>query len=118
MTTAQAEVYAALQATGYSVSYFYPTDEMALPCVSWYEANNREFAQADGDEYQTEVEYIVDIWATTPETTATMGAAVDTQMATLRMKRTFAYDLFEPDTGIHHKTMRYRATIIGNYIMQ
>lgn len=118
MQTLQPEVYAALQATTYSISYQYPASGATLPCISFYEINNRESAQADGAEYLTEVEYMIDCWATTPEETATMGAAVDTQLATLRLKRVFAYDLYEPETAIHHKTMRYRALIQGNTIYQ
>lgn len=118
MDSLQPEVFAALTLTGYAVAYFYPTEGMALPCISFYEANNHEYRQAGGNEYQTEVEYVVDIWAATPEATFTMAAAVDTRLAALRLKRQFAGDLFEPDTGIHHKSMRYRATIIGNTIYQ
>jgi hypothetical protein len=54
----------------------------------------------------------------TPEATATMGAAVDVKMATLRLKRTFSYDLYEADTRVHHKNMRYRALVHGNLIYQ
>ena len=118
MDTLQAEVYTALTGTGYAVHYFYPQDGFTLPCITWRESNNREYAQADGNEYLTEVEYTVDCWATTPEETATMGAAVDVKMATLRLKRTFSYDLYEADTRVHHKNMRYRALIQGNTIYQ
>jgi len=111
MDTLQAEVYTALTGTGYAVHYFYPQDGFTLPCITWRESNNREWAQADGNEYLTEVEYTVDCWATTPEATATMGAAVDVKMATLRLKRTFSYDLYEADTRVHHKNMRYRGLI-------
>ena len=111
MDTLQAEVYTALTGTGYAVHYFYPQDGFTLPCITWRESNNREYAQADGNEYLTEVEYTVDCWATTPEETATMGAAVDTALATLRLKRTFSYDLYESDTRVHHKNMRYRGLI-------
>jgi hypothetical protein len=111
MDTLQAEVYAALSGTGYNVSYFYPQDGFTLPHITWYESNNREHAQAGGNEFTTEVEYTVDCWAATPEATATMALAVDTALAVLRCKRTFSYDLYENDTRIHHKNMRYRALI-------
>lgn len=111
MDTLQTEVYTALQGTGYTVSYFYPQTGFALPTVSFYESSNREAGQADGAEYVTEVEYVVDIWASTPETTMTMALAIDTKLAALRLKRTFSHDLYETDTRIHHKSMRYRALI-------
>ena len=118
MESLQAEVLTALSSTGYTVLYIYPQGEANIPCITWYESNNREWAQADGNEYLTEVEYTVDCWAMTPEATATMGAAVDVKMATLRLKRTFSYDLYEADTRVHHKNMRYRALIQGNTIYQ
>lgn len=109
--TLQNEVYTALTGTSYAVSYFHPQAPAAPPCISFYESNNREYGQADGAEYASEVEYTIDVWAMTPETTATMAQAVDTALASLRLKRTFAYDLYEQDTRIHHKSMRYRGLI-------
>ena len=111
MDSLQAEVYTALSGTGYKVLYMYPQGEMKVPCVTWYESNNREYGQAGGKEFVTEVEYTIDIWAMTPEATATMASAVDTALAALRLKRTFSYDLYEQDTRVHHKNMRYRGLI-------
>jgi hypothetical protein len=111
MDSLSPEVYAALTATGYNVSYSYPQEGVSLPCVSFYEAANREHGQAGGAEYVTECEYVIDIWSSNPETNATMALAIDTKMAALRLKRTFSHDLYEAETRIHHKTMRYRALI-------
>ena len=111
MDSLQEEVYEALSGTSYAVSYFYPQDNFSVPHITWYESNNREYGQAGGNEFVTEVEYTIDIWATTPEATAAMAADVDTALAALRLKRTFSYDLYEQDTRVHHKNMRYRALI-------
>ena len=111
MDSLSPEVYTALSATGYTVSYAYPQDNVSLPCVSFYEASNREHGQADGNEYVTECEYVIDIWSASPETNATMALLIDTKMAALRLKRTFSHDLYEAETRIHHKTMRYRGLI-------
>lgn len=111
MDTLQTEIYTALQATGERVSYAYPQEGATLPCISFYEAANREFRQVEGREAVTEVEYVVDIWGTTPEGNMAIALSADTQLATLRMKRTFSHDLYETDTRIHHKSMRYRALI-------
>ena len=111
MDSIQSEVYTALSGTGYSIAYFHPQGPSSIPCMSFFESLNREYAQADGDEYITEVEYTVDIWASTPETTASMALVIDTALAALRLKRTFSHDLYEADTRTHHKNMRYRALI-------
>lgn len=111
MDSLQPEVYAALSGTGYDVYYFHPQENYSLPCVSFYESLNREYGQAGGNEYITEVEYTIDIWGSTPEATATMALSIDTALAALRLKRTFSYDLYEPEPRVHHKNMRYRALI-------
>ena len=57
MDSLQTDVYTALQGTGYTVLYLYPQGETNVPCVTWYESNNREYGQAGGNEFVTEVEY-------------------------------------------------------------
>ena len=111
MDSLQPEVYTALSSTGYTVLDLYPQGTANVPCVTWRESNNREYGQADGNEFITEVEYTIDVWEMTPETTATMAAAIDVKMAALGLKRTFSHDLYEADTRIHHKSMRYRGLI-------
>lgn len=111
MDSLQAEVYTALQGTGYSVSYFFPQTSTPLPRISFYESNNHEYGQAEGREFVTEVEYTIDLWANTPEKTGEMAIAVDAKLAALRLRRTFSFDLYEQDTRIHHKNMRYRGLI-------
>jgi hypothetical protein len=111
MDSLQPEVYTALLGTGYTVLYVYPQGTANVPCVTLRESNNREYGQVGGNEFVTEVEYTIDIWATTPEATATMALTVDTALAALRLKRTFSQDLYEQDTRVHRKNMRYRALI-------
>lgn len=111
MDTLQPEVKTALTGTGYTVTYFYPQSGLALPTISWREGQNRVFSRADSNEYLTEVEYIVDLWASTPETTATMALAVDTALSAIGLERTFSHDLYEIETRIHHKSMRYLGVI-------
>lgn len=117
MTSLQVEVYTALTGTDYPVAYHFPQDA-ALPRITFFENLNREWAQTDGWEAITEVEYTIDLWALTPEKTAEMALAVDEALAALGLKRTFSYDLHEQDTRVHHKHMRYRALIYDNTIYQ
>ena len=112
MDSLQPEVYTALSRHGLHRALFVPSGrgKCAMRDVVW-ESNNREYGQADGDEFITEVEYTIDVWAMTPEATATMAVAVDTALSALRLKRTFSHDLYETDTRVHRKNMRYRALI-------
>lgn len=91
------------------VHYFYPPNTSAMPCVSWYEAENRRQAQADGLEYLSELAYVVDIWSNSAMDNGAIAQQIDTAMTGEGFKRAFAYDLYEPEVKIHHKTMRYSA---------
>ena len=118
MQTLIPEVLKKLQATNYSVTYAYPAKGINLPTISFYEISNHEAKMADGQEYASEIEYQIDLWALTPETTMAMALAVDEQLSALRLKRAFATDLYEVETCTHHKTMRYRALLVGDKIYQ
>ena len=91
------------------VHYFYPPVGAALPCVSYYEAENQFHTQTDGDEYLTSLAYVVDIWSKSAMSNGDTADTIDTAMSAAGFQRAFSHDLFEPDTGIHHKTMRYKA---------
>ena len=117
MTSLQTEVYTALTGTGYPVAYHFPQNAV-IPRITFFENLNREWGQADGEEAVTEVEYTIDLWAMEPEETAEMAEAVDSALSILRLKRTFSYDLYEQDTRVHHKNMRYRALVYQDKIYQ
>lgn len=91
------------------VHYFYPPIGAALPCVSYYEAENQFHEQADGEEYLTSLAYTVDIWSKSAMSNGDTADTIDTAMNAAGFRRSFSHDLFEPETGIHHKTMRYKA---------
>lgn len=99
-------VKALLESTGAAVWYFYPQSWLKLPAVSWHESKNRELAQADGREHLAELEYTADVWAKSPAEVQELAQAIDAALCALRLKRTYAADLFE--TGMHHRVVRYR----------
>lgn len=113
MNTLQARVKQLLEQTGLPVSYSYPAAWSRFPCLSWYESGNRVYAQADAREHLTELTYVVDAWADAPEALAVAGLAVDECLAEAGFRRTFAQDLYENRTRLHHRTMRYRAVVDG-----
>lgn len=91
------------------VHYFYPPIGAALPCVSYYEAENQFHSQADGNEYLTSLAYVVDIWSKSAMSNGETALTIDAAMQAAGFRRAFSGDLYEPDTGIHHKTMRFKA---------
>lgn len=111
MDSACSEVYAAMVATGYSASRDYPQGGTTLPHITYSESTNRGYSYVAGQEYLTEVEYKIEAWGATPDITDTMAAAIDTRMVALGFRRTFAIDLYEEDTRVYHKHMRYRGVI-------
>jgi hypothetical protein len=111
MDTLQAEVYTALTATGTHVDYQFPSDARQIPSISWYESANSVKARADNAEYLTDVAYVIDLWGATPEANATLALSVDTRLAALGLERTFSIDMYEQETQVHHKSMRYRGVI-------
>ena len=111
MDTLQPEVYAAITATGEHVDYVFPQTNRVIPSISIYESTNREWARADNVEFATEVEYVIDVWAYTPEKTSTIAKSADTNLVGIGLKRIFSHDLYETETRVHHKTMRYRGVI-------
>ena len=88
------------------VHYFYPPVGAALPCTSYYEAENQFNAQADGDEYLTSLAYTVDIWSKSAlsngETALTIDAAMHTTCLSLTqafITRPCATKRYPPKTG-------------------
>lgn len=106
MITLKNTVREIMASTGAAVWYFYPQSWLKLPAVSWRESQNREIAQADGREHLAELEYTVDVWAKTPAQVQSLAEQIDAAMTSVRLKRSFAQDLYE--AGMHHRAVRYR----------
>jgi hypothetical protein len=81
-------------------------DEPEFPCITYYEQNNTPALVGDGKELTSESVMVIDVWSKGSNTE--IAKAVDDVMAGLRFVREFAGDLYETDTGVYHKSMRYR----------
>ena len=114
MINIKTNVYSALNAiTAISdrVYFFYPDDFQTLPCVSYYEITNRELNKADDSEYSSEIEFIVDVWGDSSSEISSIALEVNTAMQGLGFKRTASRDMFEQDTKIYHKNMKFTQII-------
>ena len=76
------------------------------PCITYYEQNNSPALVGDGRELASESVFVIDVWS--KGNTTAIAQAVDNIMSGLRFDREFAADLYEADTGVYHKSMRYR----------
>lgn len=94
-----------------NASYFYPEDWGHLPAISYYEVDNRPETTADDREYSTAVEYVVDIWAKKVDQMLDLAGQVDDALTELGLTRSFTTELYEPETKLRHKPMRYRGVI-------
>lgn len=77
-----------------------------FPRITYYEQDNRPALYGDTQELGSEITFVVDIWA--KASTTAIADAVNRVMVGLGFVREFAGDLYEQDTGVFHKHMRYR----------
>ncbi len=92
------------------VSYFYPQKWSNLskkPAISYYEMDNSTSSKADDEEYSSNIAIQVDIWAKNSSKCSKLAIEVNAKMEDLGFERTLALDLFENETKICHKTMRF-----------
>lgn len=81
-------------------------EEPEFPCITYYEQNNSPALVGDGKELTSESVMVIDVWS--KGSTTAIAQAVDSVMASMNFRREFAGDLYESDTGVYHKSMRYR----------
>jgi len=96
--------------SGIEVFYFYPdnwSDLEKKPAISYYEMDNSVSSKADDDEYSSNIAIQVDVWAKGPSKCSEIAIQVNSKMEELDFERTLAVDLFEQETNIYHKTMRF-----------
>lgn len=92
------------------VSYFYPqkwTNLDKKPAISYYEMDNSMSSKADDEEYSSNIAIQIDIWAKSPSQCSKLAIEVNSKMENLDFERTLAVDLYEQETKIYHKTMRF-----------
>jgi len=87
--------------------YFqYPPDFTNFPMLSYFEVDNLPNLFADNQEIGSEIVFQIDLWGKT--SLSNYALAVDSAMTTLDFTRVSAQDLYEVDTKIFHKAMRYK----------
>jgi len=86
--------------------YFHPPDFTNLPCGSYFELDNTGSLYADDQEIGSEIIFQIDLWS--KDSLSAYALAVNTAMTGINFVRIEAVDMFETDTLIHHKSMRYK----------
>ena len=75
-----------------AVYQVYPAAEAAPPLAVFQEIQNHPLAQADGQEYLTEILYQIDLYAETTQEADALAPAVEKALAALGLARTLCRD--------------------------
>ena len=94
---------------GQKFYFHYPPDFLNLPVGTYFELGNVGNIFADNQEIGSEIIFQIDLWGNSSLTSYALG--VDSAMTSLDFTRIAAPDLYEKDTKIFHKSMRYRLDI-------
>lgn len=92
------------------VSFIYPEKWSNLdkkPAISYYEMDNSISSKADDEEYSSNIAIQIDIWTKSSSKSSEIAIQVNEKMEELEFERTLATDLYEQETKIYHKTMRF-----------
>lgn len=103
------EVFEALKSVHTLVYFTHPGVLTEFPCILFYESGSSVHARAAGSAYLHEIEFTLDIYALTPETTHALSASCDEKMRALGFQRAYCCDLFDEDSRAHRRLLRYRA---------
>jgi len=79
-----------------------------FPRITFFEMSNFGSQYADDTESASEILVQVDVWS--KGSTSKIAPEVDRTMKQIGFKRTSTADLYEDDTKIFHKAMRYTTT--------
>lgn len=104
-----------LKETGYKVNYFHPENVNDLPVITYREVDNRTTIFSNGEEYEAEVTFAIDIWHN--DSTSEIAKLVDKKMNNIGFRRVVSLDLYEPDTKIQHKSLQYSRRISKNMLI-
>lgn len=77
------------------------------PRITFFEIENADNQFADDEPYASQVFVQIDVWS--KGSTSAISGEVDQTMKQLGYRRYGGADLYEIDTAVYHKALRYRA---------
>ncbi|MFT9848516.1 DUF3168 domain-containing protein [Aneurinibacillus sp. REN35] len=81
-----------------------------FPRITFFEMNNIDDRFADDQAFSSEIRVQIDVWS--KKSTSDIASEVDKTMKAIDFKRTASADLYEDDTQVFHKGMRYKTNRI------
>lgn len=104
----QEEVYRALDGIpAASACFMYPDQWPDGTVITYAGLNDVPEELADDGEYTARIEIKVDIWDKEPAKTRDTARLVIQSLAAVGFTRTYCADLYETQSRLHHKTMRF-----------
>ena len=76
-----------------------------FPRLTYYEYSNRAKNYADDEELATEIRIVIDVWSKT--STTDIAIKIVDIMESIGFRREECQDLYEDDTKIYHKYLRF-----------
>ncbi|MCS1351148.1 DUF3168 domain-containing protein [Mechercharimyces sp. CAU 1602] len=119
MMDVQAIVYGALRNNdalltllgGDRIEYL-KSEQNDFPYITYFFMNQTEGDYLDDEAVSEEVSMQVSIWVKNKGDEQPIAVEVDRTMKVLGLKRTLAMDLFEDDTQVIHKLLRYKGIFL------
>jgi len=96
---------------GPRIYYLKAPDAMEFPRITFFEMTNFDDLYADDDALSSEIHFQIDIWSKDGNMTA-IAQEVDKTMKQIGFRRTSSIDLYEDDTEVYHKALRYETNRI------
>lgn len=97
------------------IQFYYPNDFNTLPIVTYQEINQADEPQGYWDDTPNSVESTIqiDVWVSSGSTT-NIVSRIDQIMHGLLFNVDYSADMYEPDTKIQHRVMRYRRSFTAD----
>lgn len=86
----------------------YPEDWPDGTVITYAGLNDAPERFADDREYISRLEVKVDVWDKQPAKTRSIAAQAITALYAIGFVRTYSADLYEQQSRLHHKAMRFR----------
>lgn len=80
-------------------------EALVFPRITFFELSNVDSVYMDDDVFSSEISVQIDIWS--KGNTSAIATEVDNTMRSIGWKRFGSQDLYEDDTQIFHKALRY-----------
>jgi hypothetical protein len=84
-------------------------DPNEFPRITFFELVNMDSRFADDEAIASEIHFQIDVWS--KESTTAIAQEVDRTMKSIGFRRYSAADLYEEDTQVFHKGLRYKTMI-------